>query len=149
MLGPLAAILMGVVMVVLAARNNDGLVVEDYYKRGLAINQTLDRENRARELGIAGALVFNPEHTVVRLTLRGADPGGLSLRFVHPTRAGMDQTVALRRIAPGLYEGALAPVVDGRWHLLLEEGDAGGWRISGSWRPGEPNAVLESVQTAR
>lgn len=142
MAAPAAAIVMGVVMVVLASRSNDGLVADDYYKRGLAINQTLDRVERARALGVAAGASFNAERTRVRVTLAGEGGDGLTLRFVHPTRAGLDQAVRLQRAGAGLYEGTMTSPALGHWHLSLED-DAGTWRISGLWSPAEDAARLE------
>ena len=41
-------IVAGVYTTVLAFTSSDGLVADDYYKQGLAINKTLKREERAR-----------------------------------------------------------------------------------------------------
>jgi hypothetical protein len=142
MVAPVAAIVMGVVMVVLATRSNDGLVADDYYKRGLAINQTLDRADRARTLGLAATASFNASRTRVRLNVPAAADATLTLRFVHPTRAGLDQAVKLERIGPGLYEGTMASPALGHWHMNLED-DSGKWRLTGVWVPEEDAARLE------
>jgi hypothetical protein len=142
MAAPFAAIVMGVVMVTLASRSNDGLVADDYYKRGLAINQTLDRYERARVIGVQATASFNADRTRVRLSVPEAKDDALTLRFVHPTRAGLDQTVRLERSAGGLYEGAMASPALGHWHLTLEDAN-GTWRITGVWSPAEDAARLE------
>ena len=41
MMGPAIVIVAGFYTLWLAIQSNDGLVADDYYKRGLAINQTL------------------------------------------------------------------------------------------------------------
>jgi uncharacterized protein len=142
MAGPLAAVVMGVVMVVLATRSNDGLVADDYYKRGLTINQTLDRVERARTLGLAADAAFNPDRTQVRVLVTGVTEQKLVLRLVHPTRAGLDQVVDLSRGAGGLYEGRMSAPALGHWHLSIED-PAATWRISGVWSPEADAARLE------
>lgn len=142
MAAPLAAIAMGVLMFVLANRSNDGLVADDYYKRGLAINQTLERVERARSMGISGAAAFNPERTRVRVVTQGVSADTLTLKFVHPTRAGLDQVIRLARVGGGVYEGAVQPLASGQWHLSLED-PAGAWRVTGSWPAGAVSATLE------
>lgn len=142
MVAPLAAVVMGAVMVVLAGRSNDGLVADDYYKRGLTINQTLDRVERARSLGLSASAAFNPQRTRVRVVTTGPTGDDLTLRLVHPTRAGMDQTIRLARVGAGVYEGAVEPLAAGHWHLSLEDAQ-GQWRITGSWPPGDASARLE------
>jgi len=146
MAAPAAAVAMGVVMVVLALGSDDGLVVDDYYKRGLAINQVLARERRAAELGLAATLAFSPDRARVRLVLNGGSPGPdrVTLRLVHPTRKGLDQTVELERAGANTLEGRLAPLPDGRWHLVLED-PAGEWRLAGTWRTDQPMAVLDAA----
>jgi hypothetical protein len=143
---PAASIVLGAVMWTLAAGTNDGLVVEDYYRQGLAINQVLDREARARSLALRARVSFNPERTRVRvqLALDGPPPAGLTLRLAHPTRAGHDQTLALAAVGAGLFEAALAPPASGRWRLVLEDAGAT-WRVAGTWRSGEHDVTLAAA----
>lgn len=145
MLAPLAAVLMGVVMVVLAGRSNDGLVADDYYKQGLAINQTLDRERRAATLHVSGVLDFSADRTRVRLQLGqdGDSPPALLLTLVHPTRAGLDQRVPLTRMASGVFAGELRAPVAGRWNLTVEDDDRR-WRVSGAWHTADDRVLLRS-----
>jgi len=145
MLAPLAAVVMGVVMVVLAARSNDGLVADDYYKQGLAINRVLDRERYAAAHHVSGLLEFNADRTDIRLLLRQDEelPAALRLTFVHPTRAGLDQQVTLVRTARGEFMGKLRAPVAGRWLLTLED-DSGRWRVSGAWHTEDDRLSLGS-----
>lgn len=141
MAAPAAAVVMGVIMVVLATRSNDGLVADDYYKRGLAINQTLDRADHARTRGLAATATFDAARTRVRLNVPAASDASLTLRFVHPTRAGLDQVVTVERVGAGLYEGAMTSPALGHWHLSLEDA-SGAWRLTGVWVPAEDAARL-------
>lgn len=140
---PAASVVLGAVMWTLAASTDDGLVVDDYYKQGLAINQVLDREARARTLAIRALVTFNPERTRVRLQLAGdgPPPARLTLRLAHPTRAGEDQTIALAPAAGGVFEGAMQPPAAGRWHVLLEDAGAT-WRLSASWQTEAASVAL-------
>ena len=47
MIAPAVAVVCGAVMLWLAITSYDGLVSDDYYKEGLAINQVLRRDKRA------------------------------------------------------------------------------------------------------
>ena len=147
MIPPAAAVVMGIVMVVLAVGSDDGLVVEDYYKRGLAINQVLDREARAAALGLVATVSFSPARDRVRVLVSsdGQRATQATLRLVHPTRAGHDQTVALAPGAGAVLEGELAPVPPGTWRLVLE--DAGGeWRLAGHWRTADSQVTLRAAR---
>jgi uncharacterized protein len=145
MLAPLAAVLMGILMVVLAARSQDGLVADDYYKQGLAINRTLDRERHAAALHVSGVLEFNADRTRAHLRLGedGVLPPALLLTLVHPTRAGMDQRVTLVRTAPGEFTGELRAPARGRWLLTLEDDDRS-WRVTGTWRTADDRVLLRT-----
>jgi hypothetical protein len=147
MIPPAAAVAAGIVMGVLALRSEDGLVVDDYYKRGLAINQVLDREARAVQLGLQATLSFSPQGDRVRVVLSagGSDASRPTLRLVHPTRTGRDQTVVLASGAGGVFEGALMPVSPGTWRLVLE--DSGGlWRLAGEWRTTDRQVILRALR---
>src|SRR4051794_32043181 len=106
MIAPAAAVFGGVGMLCVAIVSNDGLVADDYYKQGLAINQTLSRDRTARAGAYTAHLLFTPQLDRVRVTVSGEKPAdAVILRFVHPTRAGEDRTIRLSARAPGVYEG--------------------------------------------
>ncbi len=50
--GPGIVVVAGFVTLWLAIASDDGLVADDYYKRGLAINRVLERTQRAAALGL-------------------------------------------------------------------------------------------------
>jgi len=126
MLAPAAALVGGAVTLWLAVSSADGLVADDYYKRGLAINKELGREREAERLGITANVRLGAG--VLRVDLSGAAPVALFVQLVHATRAGHDQRLRLARVAPGTYECELAPLPAGRWRLILED-PRGQWRI--------------------
>lgn len=126
MAAPAAAVLAGAVTLWLAIGSADGLVAEDYYKRGLGINQDLRRAETARARGIEAAVTLEGSRLRVRLT--GPAPAQLRAQLVHATRAGHDLQLTLARGAGGEYEAALPPLAAGRWRLALED-PAREWRI--------------------
>jgi hypothetical protein len=128
MAGPAAVVAAGAVTVWLAVSSSDGLVADDYYKRGLAINQELRRDQVVVERGITAAVERRDGVLRVRLEARAALPEAIFARLVHPTRAGQDQRLRLPRVAPGVYETGMSGLSAGRWRLILED-PAGEWRI--------------------
>lgn len=134
MAGPVAVIFAGIATIWIAVVSSDGLVVDDYYKQGLAINQTLERGVLAARLGYRGELQLAPDARRLSLRLDAsagtALPPQLQLRVVHPTRAGRDGLVLLRQTGAGQYEGAVPELSAGRWILVLEDLQAS-WRIGG------------------
>lgn len=131
MAAPLAAIVGGLVTFWLAVKSDDGLVADDYYKRGLAINKTLLRERFASQLNYRAQVMFSTDGRRLRVQLTGTGvlPAAVQLRLAHPTRAGLDQLIALHAVSAGLFEAQLDSPVTGRRVLVLE--DAGrAWRLS-------------------
>lgn len=142
MSGPAAVVVASAFTAVLAVRSADGLVAEDYYKRGLAINKTLARAERGRRLGMhASALIADGR---VRVALSGPERGpALRLTLVHPVTASRDVRVELRPSAEaGIYEGALPAAVGAPRKLVLED-PAGVWRLAGSWDGRAGGAALD------
>jgi len=119
MSGPAAVILAGAATIWLAFASADGLVADDYYKRGLAINQVLAREDNARRLGVRASI--EAAQGRLRVTLAGAAPEALFAQLAHATRAGHDVRLRLAPVAAGVYEAELPPLPAGRWSVVLED----------------------------
>ena len=119
MAGPAAVIVAGAATIWLAVASADGLVADDYYKRGLAINQDLQLQRRAEERGVVARVERHPGR--LRVDLQGARPEALFARLVHATRPGHDQRLRLAPVAPGRYEAELPALPPGKWRLILED----------------------------
>lgn len=136
MAGPAVVVVAGLITAYLAATGNDGLVDDDYYKQGLAVNKIAARDQQALSLGVQADLMLSADGAQVRVLLRGdagfAAPAVLSLRIIHPTRGGADQTLLLRADGGGSYTARLATPLRGRWHIAIED-EAGQWRLTGNW----------------
>ena len=120
---PLSAVLFGIVMISLAVSGKDGLVVDDYYKRGLEINRSLERDRFAAQLGLEARVKLEPERrrVLVDLTWPAPDsrPERIELSFLHATREGQDRRILLRGDGRGRYSGDLPPLVAGRWYVRV------------------------------
>lgn len=134
MAGPFIVIVAAVVTAWIAYSSSDGLVAEDYYKQGLAVNQTLARSREAVSLGLEVRARFTAEGVdlILRSVIDGnfVPPMTLKLTLSHPTRAGLDQTVALNA-ANGRYAGKLRLPASGHWLVLVED-EARTWRLMGN-----------------
>lgn len=128
---PATAVVAGLTTAWIAFNTADGLVVGDYYKEGLAINQTLERDDAARALALAATL--KSEDGTLKLTLAGhlkTYPGELILTLAHPTHQGMDHILTLHAAGGGHYRAALPPMPAGKWHAQLVDA-ASTWRLAG------------------
>ena len=153
MVAPAASVIAGVAMLWLAIHSNDGLVTDDYYRRGLAINQDLSRDQRAAELGLKAEVSLGDGGSRIRVRLESATnavlPAALQVRLAHRTRAGSDQGATLLSMANGRYEGDLAPPGAGLWRLSIED-PARSWRLVGAWKlPNQDAIVLDALRVER
>ncbi len=143
MAGPAVVVVAGIVTAWIAVATHDGLVAEDYYKQGLAVNQKLARTEAAAALQLEARLHLGPERIELRLASRAgaALPDRVRLILAHPTRKEEDRQILLAG-AGGAYEGQPVALGPGRWQAVIED-EAATWRLAGSMRlPESPQAVL-------
>lgn len=109
---------------------SDALVVDDYYKEGLGINQTLARNRQALNLGISGRLHLDGGGAQLALTATDISklPDQLILTATHATRPELDQKIVLNKTLDS-YRGVMHPLSAGRWQLQIED-QALTWRIA-------------------
>ncbi len=131
--GPLIVAIAGFITVGLAAHHADGLVADDYFKRGKEINADLSRDREAARLGLTAQVVVSQDGFIrVRLTSKQAY-GHVNATLAHATQSGRDMNVRLPLLAPDEY-GARAPTLSpGKWHVILTGPDQK-WRLIGTAR---------------
>lgn len=134
---PASAVIGGIVTIVIAMTNPDGLVKDDYYKAGLGINRVLEREQKAMSLGLSAAIQWQPAEQQLSVQLTAHQPVAserLLLELIHPTRSGQDIHVPLLHQDGGLYTGLLAETPSaGNWYLFITPEDKS-WRLNGRAR---------------
>ena len=115
---PLTAVIMGGVMLSLSISSFDGLVADDYYKKGKEINRALEHE--------PGLL----------------RPDQIELNLLHRTRSGLDKTVILEAFGDQHYRGNLESLATSHWLVQLETDT---WRINGqATLPGDQSIQLNA-----
>ena len=167
MLGPFTVLVAAAITLWIAIRSNDGLVADDYYKQGLAINQLTSREKRAAELALKAELSLEEGGSRVQVLLSGNQsdllPEMLRLDIIHPTRSGLDQSLLLhadpaplmssseseaafrQALSSVRYSAPLGSALIGRWHITLEDGRRE-WRLVGIFETGkEPKEAFVLV----
>ena len=101
---PGSAVAMGVVMLNLATSTYDGLVSDDYYKRGLQINRSIERDRYALDQGLrAEAKLVGATLTVEVSGNMDTPPATLDFSFLHATQQGRDVKIKLQRVADRTY----------------------------------------------
>jgi hypothetical protein len=118
---------------VLSVRSFDGMVQEDYYEHGRAINIELAKQHRAHELNLAADLRIDPMTSDIIVQLDGDDrPERLYLRLIFPTSDDRDQDLVLERVRDGHYLGQAPDNLRHRWYLQLHPSkEQPEWRLVG------------------
>lgn len=131
--GPFIVVIAAIYTAWLAVKSNDGLVTDDYYRKGLSVNQTITRSEQATNMGLVAGVRIAAEILSVRL--RASDnrfvmPPTLMVTISHPTRAGLDQSRVLVRNGE-VYSGEVRLPAAGHWLILLED-ERKTWRLLGN-----------------
>ncbi len=128
---PACAVVASVWTLVIAVQGSDDLVVDEYYKDGLAINRQLAKKQEASELGIAAHLNIRGDQ--LEVTVDGpVDEEQLSLYLSHPIEADRDFKVILIRATADTYRARLPQQPAARWYWILESGADSNWRLDGT-----------------
>ena len=135
---PASVVVASMVTIWLALERPHHMVVDDYYKEGKAINQSLARSELAGQLGLSASL--NLQRTTEAATeqlqidligLSGNMPEILQLKLIHPANSGQDIVLELHRVDEGVYR-AKHDMPRQRWYIQLTgtHGDKT-WRLQG------------------
>ena len=159
MAGPAIVVVAGFITLWLALRTPEALVVDDYYKEGRAIQQSLQRDTAARNLGLSGHLQLDQREVELNVKAQAtyAWPEQLELLLSHPVDAKQDQRVLLQRYwqnqesssgqhaeqnkSGARYRGVAAQLPDNiRYQFILQD-RAGQWRLMSLGRGGQHQEV--------
>jgi hypothetical protein len=137
---PASAVVASLYTVSLAVRTTDSLVVTSEDGMDVVAARHLAAERVAAEQGLRATLTFDLESGAIQARV-GADasmdwPKTLQLLLSHPAFANRDQRITMTAAMPDsdgspVWSGHFVDVPDGRWYVVLADGDA--WRLSGSW----------------
>jgi hypothetical protein len=127
------------------------MLVDDYYKQGLEINNSFERDKAAMAYELMADIKFNPSQKVIHLHLYANNtfkyPNQIVANFQHHTRQGFDTDIAFKRIADNTYMADMPELVAGKWYLQLADRD---WRLTNSVKmPLERSREYRLMPTAR
>ncbi len=127
---PITSVILSSIMVTVAVIGKDSLVSDNYYKDGMAINQTIEQDHLANTLGLKPILTI--EDTEIKLQLIASsqlpEQSFLTFKLLHPTVSDKDIIIKLLPSGNGLYLGELPYPVEGRRYIDLYAFDDS-WRI--------------------
>lgn len=136
MLGPGAVVVAATYTGWLAFSRQDAMVVDDYYKQGLAINQDLRRDSLATGLGLKLNARYDPSMgklTGAVLSFGGPVPGTILIHLAHPTQPEKDIKLVAKLDPHGNFSVALPILERAQWQVVVES-DRRDWRLTGLWR---------------
>lgn len=126
---PICSVILSSIMVFVAVKGKDSLVSDNYYKDGMEINQTIEQDIRARELGLRPSITLTEDG----LALLRFQPDKLApqpfvlLKIIHPTLSEKDISVKLLPTEQA-YIGDIPAKLSGRHYLDIYAYDRS-WRI--------------------
>jgi hypothetical protein len=127
---PSMAVVAGFITLALAIVSSDGMVEDDYYKRGLEINRILDRDTAAATHGLMADVTFNVGDKLILVHFTSKPeyqlPDTIMLSFTHHTRQGFDKKVLLQHVAANTYQMPLPELINGEWTIEFSAAD---WRL--------------------
>ncbi|WP_417662858.1 FixH family protein [Pseudomonas sp.] len=136
------SVVQGSLLLIFSIRNPPGLISDNYYEVGKGINQSLERENLARQLQVSATITFDNETGVIDMQLKGlTGPAVLKLNVISPTQPERDRHITLQAQGNSRYTGNLEDALQGRRFVELI-GQEGGkdWRVfeEETLEPGKP-----------
>ena len=152
---PGSVVIAGLTTVYIAFKGADTLVVDNYYREGLAINQRLEQDQLAATLGLSADISLDTEsgELFVRLMSNsghrhGQEPtdSNLLLQLLHPTDEQRDKNIVLLAVSPGRYRADLDTQLRHRYYLRLLPEPNREWRLSGEMNFSETSQVTLETQ---
>jgi hypothetical protein len=126
---PMSSVIVGSFFIYLAASTKDTLVRDNYYKDGLAINQELQWDKKAKSLDVKLSILIEDNTATIKLLgSRQVPPNTLLLKLSHPTLKDRDRDAFLQLSENGDYIGYIDTFEDSRFYLLVESVEQQ-WRV--------------------
>ncbi|MBB3169350.1 FixH family protein [Simiduia aestuariiviva] len=136
LLTPLIVIvLVMAVLITIAVRWSDDVVIDNYYREGRMYNERLEQDTLARTLSVQADIQFDLETGEAFLSLQGdTTAASLVLLVQHPTEADLDQVLVFQSTGQGNYRADLERRVEYMRYLQLFPGGSAADRALAPWR---------------
>ena len=145
---PALTVVAAIITINIAIRTDDGLVVDDYYKEGLAINEDKRKVRKAAAMNLTAELSLDENGLIIaRLPEHAAYLPFLMLKLTHPGDASKDMELPLSNNGEAVFTSN--DPLDGtniHWHLVITPPDTE-WKLRGRWRPDALKIIRISPST--
>lgn len=137
---PLAAIVGCITLLITAIGNGPDMVVDDYYKKGKAINLELSKFEKAKALYLHGELAVTNDRVSFKFTKGdSSNVSALKVSFYHRTIKAHDFEATLTSNANKEFTALLENYTEGAYSIFIEP-------IDKTWKLKE-NITLPTVET--
>lgn len=133
---PALTIVAAMITITIAVKTDDGLVVDDYYKEGLAINEDKQLKKKAAAMQLSAVLSLDQAGLIqAQLPENVSALPFLMLTLIHPGDASKDLELPLANVGDALFTSK-DPLTgtEVNWHVAITPPDTD-WKLSGRWRP--------------
>ncbi len=146
---PSLAVVAGTITIIIAMNTEDSLVVDEYYKEGLAINEVIKYDQQAKQLGLSAFVDANSQSGEILISISAETslqlPEEITFKLIHRTRSGLDQTTVLQRKDNSAdYRGYVRPpIIEGRWtvQVIAEQQ----WRLKQNFTTKSAEHILMNI----
>ena len=140
---PLTTVIVGIAFVIFSIITYDGVVEDDYYKKGKQINQAIERDEAASHYGLSANIKIDSEKKLLSLRLDAQQhmdfPERLKLKFIHRTVSDQDIVLQVVRDTVNDYFAVLPELPRGLWRVELSTPK---WRLRGKISYPEQNQFV-------
>jgi hypothetical protein len=126
---PAVAVVASFITLAIAMKGSDSLVVDDYYKQGLEINEVLIREDHAKAAALAFTPTFSADGALtLSFTAQPAFPypDQIDLQLNHATRDDVDRKLPMMHGGNGVYVAKVGKLEPGPWYI---DASTSQWRV--------------------
>ncbi|QBY05852.1 hypothetical protein E2K93_16425 [Thalassotalea sp. HSM 43] len=116
---PLSAVVAGITTFIIANTDADTVVVDDYYKKGKAINQDIRKFKLAQKLGVRFDIKVTNDELVLKPTGIEKSFPMLNVNFYHSTLAHRDFSVKLTPDGKGWMRQRIDNDISGKWRIVV------------------------------
>ena len=140
---PLTTVIVGIAFVIFSIISYDGVVEDDYYKKGKQINRAIERDEVANHYGLSTNIEIDNEKKILSLRLDAQQqiefPEQLKLKFIHRTVSDQDIELQVVRNSVNDYLAVWPGLPEGLWRIELSTPK---WRLRGKISYPDQNQII-------
>ncbi len=126
---PASAVIACITLLIYMSDKGPSMVVDDYYKKGKAVNLELSKFEKAKDLYLHADLFINDGVVTVEFTKGDhRNAPALKLSFYHTTLKEKDFDLVLSPNAKGQFSGVTEKLLDERYTVFIEPIDSS-WKL--------------------